>query len=68
MTQDPINLEDSIKFLQDFNVDGYVKTFFETRNIDSNEFINTNSFRCSFDILNEKVGLDSQLTYQRIMD
>lgn len=60
-----INAEESIKFIEDFNVSEYVKTFFASKNIDTSGVINTDDFRSSFDILNQKVGIDSKIMGQK---
>lgn len=65
MKQKPINVAESIKFIQEFNVAEYVRNIFASKNIDSTGFIKAADFRSSFDILNEKVGIDNKIMGQK---
>lgn len=66
MAQIPVNADESLKFIEEINVKEYVTTVFADKKIDlNNGVISSNDFRPAFDILNQKVGIDSQLMGQK---
>ena len=66
MAQIPVNANESLKFIEEINVNEYVTTFFVDKKIDlNNGVISSIDFRPAFDILNQKVGIDSKLMGQK---